>query len=72
MDSNYLDYWRNDCPKCPHCNNDVEDWWDGGITLDDGAVSEFECGRCKETFYIQTLIELKFSTAKTEEEARDI
>jgi hypothetical protein len=72
--SHYLDYWHNEKPKCPHCDEDFDVWGgDNPLSLDyeDGGRTAFECQSCQKEFVCVTHVSHTFSTAVSDEAADD-
>lgn len=70
----YIDYWGNEKPKCPHCGTDFDVWGDDNpinLSYEDGGQTTFECKSCHEDFCCVTNIKYTFSTAVDEEAADD-
>lgn len=72
--AHYIQYWRNDLPKCPHCDADFEVWSGDNpldINYEDGGSTKLECESCHQGFVCVTAVEYKFSTAVSEDAASD-
>ena len=70
-DGHFLDFWRNDEPKCPHCGadyhvNDHEAWH-----LYEEGEHEVECHSCDLTYAVSTIITHSFSTDEQEDSHAD-
>lgn len=72
--ANEIEYYRNNLPKCPHCDTDFDVWDDDRpmvLNYEDGGKTTFECGFCNKEFVCVTIVEYKFSTAVSEDAADD-
>lgn len=72
--ANYINYWGNAKPKCPHCDADFDVWGeDNPLSLDyeDGGQTTFQCESCRKDFVCVTRVEYTFSTAVSKEAADD-
>lgn len=71
---NYINYWGNEKPKCPHCGEDF-DVWDGdhamSLSYEDSGQTTFECAGCRKDFVCVTMVQYRFHTAVSEEAADD-
>lgn len=63
-----MKYEFNDLPKCPHCDYDQEDWWDGSHLSHDDDTEQQGCQSCGEDFKITMHVSYSFSTEKTKGE----
>ena len=74
MAHDYIDYWGNSLPKCPHCGTDFQ-VWDGdnphGLNYEDEGHTTLECDSCQKEFICVTQVKYTFSTAISEETADD-
>lgn len=60
-----LNYFMNDLPKCPHCDEDF-DIWQGDYfeyNLSDDETNEATCKSCRKEFIFKNHISHSFSTA---------
>ncbi len=67
-ENNTIEYWGNDCPKCPHCDRSV------GIDenelynlYDDSDIHEVECPFCEKEFEVKSISKWTFSTDEQDE-----
>jgi hypothetical protein len=53
-------------PKCPHCGEDDQEWWDGLSITDHGDGSEWDaqCGFCDKDYHVSMSTSVNFSTKK--------
>ncbi len=57
----FLDYFSNDNPICPYCDNKIKDWHEDVSYQDDGQT-DLTCDKCEKDFTCTTLIKHTFST----------
>jgi transcription elongation factor Elf1 len=50
-------------PTCPHCGDEMEDAWE--LELDDGGVSETDCGNCEKPMFVTMHCMVTYSTQAT-------
>lgn len=56
-----------DNPVCPHCQTEIENWWEC-VDLDDGANTEITCDGCGRVYWVQTVVNYSFKSAVDEDE----
>lgn len=62
------DLWFNQFPKCPHCGHEDQDWWDRSLDFADGDRNEVDCPHCDESYWIESTVERRFTTAIEEDD----
>lgn len=70
----YIKYWNNTVPKCPHCDEDFDVWEGDNATMldyEDGGHTTFECAACRKEFVAVTAVRYEFSTAVDSDAAYD-
>ncbi len=60
-----LNYFMNDLPKCPHCDEDFDIWSNDYFeyNLSDEATDEATCESCHKEFVFKNHLTYSFSTA---------
>ena len=62
----YLKYWGNDEPICPHCDEEMDDAWELEIK-GDGGECETDCPSCGKPMMVVQNLTVTYTTSKITE-----
>jgi ssDNA-binding Zn-finger/Zn-ribbon topoisomerase 1 len=60
---NHDDYWGNRCPKCPHCDKDIDVSRHELHALYEEGEHEIECPYCDKAFRVSVRVSHSYDTS---------
>jgi len=64
---NSFDYWGNDSPKCPHCDEEIGVGDNDLYRIYEEGEHQVDCPQCDQPFMVSTRISHSFSTDRQPE-----
>lgn len=63
----WVEYFRNDLPKCPYCNYDINIDEHELYELYEEEISHILCPNCEKEMEVETITSYKFTTREIDE-----